>query len=162
MNVKNKRNCVLYYRIPNTKQWRIMCPAKSGTWVSLQDCIHAVKLGTHARLEDGEHPVEAEPGTSQQPQPVSLVNTLKNHEHMPACVIAEHWTPYRTTCTCLPAWLCIPYKANLCPYQRTWFAHSSETETGTIAGLKDNTTKLQAPESKLRRQYPQEWKQVYP
>lgn len=41
-----------------------MCPAKSGTWVSLQDCIHAAKLGTHASLEDGKHPVEAEPFTS--------------------------------------------------------------------------------------------------
>ena len=41
-----------------------MCPAKSGTLVSLQDCIHAAKLGAHASLEDGEHPVEAEQGTT--------------------------------------------------------------------------------------------------
>lgn len=63
-----------------------MCPAKSGTWVSLQDCTHAAKLGTHASLEDGKHPVEAEPFTSHGLYH-SLVNTLKNHAHMPACMI---------------------------------------------------------------------------
>lgn len=95
MNVKNKRNCVLCYRMPNTKQWRIMCPAKSGTWVSLQDCTHAAKLGTHASLEDGKHPVEAEPFTSHG--------------------LYHWWTRWRTMHTCLPAWLCILCKANPVP-----------------------------------------------
>lgn len=58
-----------------------MCPAKPGTWIILQDYIHIAKLGTHASPEDGEHPVEAEPGTTLG---LSLVNTLQNYAHMPA------------------------------------------------------------------------------
>lgn len=139
MDVKNKRNCVLCYRMPNTKQWRTMCPAKSGTSVSLQDCRHAAKLGAHASLEDGENPVEAEQGTTH-----SLCHwwiPQKNHVHMPAWMVAEHLTePWAYAC------LNLPCKASPVSMPACMLCTLFRNRNGYPCWSEQNTTKPQTPE----------------
>lgn len=89
-----------------------------------------------------------------------MVNTLwrQNHSPVMACIIGEH---PEEPCTHACLHDCVySVKQTLCPCQPTCFAHSSETETGTIAGLQ-KTTPNHSTTVKFRQQHPQELKQVY-
>lgn len=135
-NVTDKRNCLLCYRKPSTKQWMTV-----GALQSQAHVCQPARLHTHYKTR-----YTCQPGRLQTP-----CGSRTRHQQQPVSL----GTPCKTTSTGLPAWLCIHCRAEPCAHASLHALHALQKENQVLllAWRKKKTTKLQALDSEFRQYY---------